>query len=310
MRSTKIASLSVASNTFVVLLKLVVGFLTGSVAVISEAIHSSLDLAASVIAFFAVRVASKPPDPKHPYGHGKFENISGTVETLLIFVAGIWIIYESVEKIIHPTPIQLPWLGIGAMLIGAGLNFIVGKKVQKVGEETKSVAMKSNALHLLTDVYSSLGVAASLLLVTITNWTILDPIIGIAIALYIIREAFHLVKEAFHPLVDTGLSDAEEKTIREVLKSYKHRYIEYHDLRTRRAGSEEHVDFHLVVPSHLSVEIAHELCDSIEEDLKRSLHNPQVLIHVEPEHERLNQPPEANDAGQGTATPPDKDILI
>jgi cation diffusion facilitator family transporter len=287
MRSSKVASLSVASNTFVVLLKLIVGFFTGSVAVISEAIHSSLDLAASIIAFFAVKIANKPPDPRHPYGHGKFENVSGTIETMLIFVAGAWIIYESVEKIIHPAPIRLPWFGVVAMLVGAGLNFIVGKKVQKAGEKSRSVAMRSNALHLLTDVYSSLGVAASLVLVSLTNWIILDPIIGIGIALYIIKEALHLVKESFHPLVDTGLSDEEERKIQEILQSYKNRFIEYHNLRTRRSGSEEHVDFHLVVPSNMSVEMAHELCDSIEHDLKRTLHNAQVLIHVEPEHERL-----------------------
>ncbi|MBO9128819.1 cation diffusion facilitator family transporter [Bacillus sp. 165] len=287
MRSSKIAGLSVASNTFVVLLKLIVGIITGSVAVISEAIHSSLDLAASVIAFFAVRIANKPPDPKHPYGHGKFENVSGTIETLLIFIAGIWIIYESVHKIIDPTPIRLPWLGIIVMLIGAVLNFTVGKIVQKVGRETRSVAMQSNALHLLTDVYSSLGVAVSLLLVSITNWTILDPLIGIAIALYIIKEAFHLVKESFNPLVDTGLAEKEEKVIQAILQSYKHRYIEYHDLRTRRSGSEEHVDLHLVVPSAMNVEMAHELCDEIEKDIQESLHNAKVLIHIEPEHERI-----------------------
>lgn len=288
MKTSRIAALSVASNTFVVALKLIIGFITGSVAVVSEAIHSSLDLAASLIAFFAVRVANRPPDPKHPYGHGKFENVSGTVETLLIFVAGIWIIYESVEKILHPAPIRLPWLGVGAMLLGAAINFVVGKTVQKEGEKVRSVAMRSNALHLLTDVYSSLGVAASLVLVSLTNWTILDPIIGIVIALYIMKEALHLVKEAFHPLVDTGLSDKENEAIRNILDKYKNRYLEYHDLRTRRAGSEEHIDLHLVVPSNMKVEIAHEICNDIEKDLQRALHNPKVLIHVEPEQERIS----------------------
>ncbi len=288
LKTSRIAALSVASNTFVVALKLGIGFITGSVAVVSEAIHSSLDLAASLIAFFAVRVASRPPDPKHPYGHGKFENVSGTVETLLIFVAGIWIIYESVEKILHPAPIRLPWLGVGAMLLGAAINFIVGKIVQKEGEKSRSVAMRSNALHLLTDVYSSLGVAASLVLVSLTNWTILDPIIGVAIALYIMKEALHLVKEAFHPLVDTGLSDKENETIRSILDKYKNRYLEYHDLRTRRAGSEEHIDLHLVVPSNMKVEMAHEICNDIEKDLQQVLHNPKVLIHIEPEQERIS----------------------
>ncbi|WP_144938006.1 MULTISPECIES: cation diffusion facilitator family transporter [unclassified Paenibacillus] len=291
LKATRAASLSIISNFFVVTLKLIVGVLTGSVAVISEAIHSSLDLMASVIAFFSVRISSKPPDKDHPYGHGKFENVSGTIETLLIFVAGIWIIYESVQKLLHPEPIRLPILGVTAMLIGAGINLIVGRIVKNVGEKTQSVAMRSNALHLLTDVYSSLGVALSLLLVSLTDFYLLDPLIGIAIAVYIMKEAFSLGKESFLPLLDTRLSKEEEKLVREIIDSYKEEFIEYHALRTRRSGPEEHIDFHLVVPSDTDIVTAHDLCDRIESDLQKVLHAPKVFIHLEPEHERLTHRP-------------------
>ncbi len=287
MHSTKIALLSICSNSFIVLLKLAVGIITGSVAIISEAIHSLLDLVASIIAFFSVKISNRPPDKEHPYGHGKFENISGTVETLLIFIAGIWIIVESVEKLIHPSPIKLPFIGVIVMLLGAFINWRVGKKVQKVGDETHSVAMQSNALHLLTDVYSSLGVAVSLILVSLTGWVALDALIGIGIALYIMKESIELGKKSFTPLLDTGLSSSEIIQIEQVLLNFKSQFIEYHDLRTRRSGAEEHIDFHLVLPSSMSIEEAHLLCDKIENEIKKVLINPQILIHVEPENEMV-----------------------
>ncbi len=291
MQPTKIAALSIFSNTFVTLLKLVAGVVTGSVAILSEAIHSLLDLLASAIAYFSVKISRKPPDREHPYGHGKVENVSGTVETLLIFVAGIWIISESVQKWMHPEPLHLPLLGIGVMLLGAIINLIVGLAVRRTGEKIDSVAMRSNALHLLTDVYTSLGVAVSLLLVSLTQWWFLDPLIGIMLALFIMKEALRLGKQSFMPLLDTSLSEEEQNIIRNVIESYKAEFIEYHDLRTRRSGAEKHIDFHLVVPSHMPVEKAHDLCDRIEAALKQKVQPARILIHLEPEHERIHKPP-------------------
>ena len=286
MRSARMAALSIVSNSVMVILKIIVGFLTGSVAIISEAIHSGMDLMASVIAYVSVRTSNQPPDRTHPYGHGKIENVSGTIETLLIVVAGIWIIVESAEKIAHPEPIRLPVLGIVVMLFGALVNWIVGRSIQRVGEETNSVAMKSNALHLITDVYTSLGIAVSLALVSITGWYILDPLIAIGIALFIMKEAFQLGKESFLPLVDVSLSSEERRRIEEIIRRYKDQYIEYHDLRTRRSGAEEHIYLHLVVPSNKNVHDAHELCDHIEQDIKKVFSQAQVLIHIEPESEQ------------------------
>lgn len=294
LNGSKVAFLSVLSNTFVVLLKLIVGIVTGSVAVISEAIHSTLDLVASLIAFFSVRISSRSADKTHPYGHGKVENISGTIETLLIFVAGIWIIYECIHKILNPTDIELPYLGIIVMVVGAGLNYVVSRKVKKKADELHSVAMKSNALHLLTDVFTSLGVAASLLLVTITGWTILDPIIGIILACYIMREAYKLLKESFPPLLDARLTDQEEIEILRIIEVFKGRFIEIHDFRTRRSGPEEYVDFHLVIPSSMDISTAHKICDEIEHAIKIAFKHAQVLIHVEPEEELLKNQPQTH----------------
>ncbi|MGE7676470.1 cation diffusion facilitator family transporter [Lysinibacillus sp. NPDC094403] len=289
MHSSKIAFLSVISNFTVVILKIIVGLFTGSVAILSEAIHSLLDLLASFIAFLSVRISGKPADEEHPYGHGKVENISGTIETLLIFVAGIWIIYECIHKIITPTPIKLPILGILVMLFGALINFVVSRIVYRTAKNINSVAMKSNALHLLTDVYTSLGVALSLLIVHLTGWYILDPIIGIILACYIMTEAFKLMKEAFPPLLDARLSKEEEEQIIQIIESFKDEYIEYHDFRTRRSGAEEYIDFHLVVTSNKSIETVHDLCDRIEEKINSIFHKANILIHLEPENEKINE---------------------
>lgn len=284
--TSKIAFLSVISNSLVVMLKIVVGIITGSVAILSEAIHSFLDLIAAFIAFISVRISKKPADTGHPYGHGKVENLSGTIETILIFAAGIWMIYECVQKLVNPAPVHLPVLGIVVMLSGALINLIVSKFVKREAEKVNSVAMKSNALHLLTDVYTSLGVAASLLVVTVTEWYILDPIIGMVLAVYIIYEAFKLMKEAFPPLIDTRLSEEEEKTILKIIETFQQEFIEIHDFRTRRSGPQEYIDFHLVVASHVTIKDVHDLCDRIERDITNEFKQAQVMIHPEPESER------------------------
>ncbi|MEL4008988.1 cation diffusion facilitator family transporter [Bacillus velezensis] len=284
--TSKIAFLSVISNSLVVVLKIVVGIITGSVAILSEAIHSFLDLIAAFIAFISVRISKKPADTGHPYGHGKVENLSGTIETILIFAAGIWMIYECVQKLVNPAPVHLPVLGIVVMLAGALINLIVSKFVKREAEKVNSVAMKSNALHLLTDVYTSLGVAASLLVVTLTEWYILDPIIGMVLAVYIIYEAFKLMKEAFPPLIDTRLSEEEEKTILKIIETFQQEFIEIHDFRTRRSGPQEYIDFHLVVASHVTIKDVHDLCDRIERDITNEFKQAQVMIHPEPESER------------------------
>lgn len=284
--TSKIAFLSVISNSLVVMLKIAVGMVTGSVAILSEAIHSFLDLIAAFIAFISVRISKKPADTGHPYGHGKVENLSGTIETMLIFVAGIWMIYECVQKLVNPEPVHLPVLGIVVMLAGALINLIVSKLVKREAVKVNSVAMKSNALHLLTDVYTSLGVAASLLVVTLTKWYILDPIIGMVLAVYIIYEAFKLMKEAFPPLIDTRLSEEEEKTILEIIETFHHEFIEIHDFRTRRSGPQEYIDFHMVVASHVTIKDVHDLCDRIERDITDEFKQAQVMIHPEPESER------------------------
>lgn len=209
-----IARLSIVSNTLLILMKLGVGIISGSVSIISEAIHSSIDLIAAIISFFSVKVSDNPPDSRHPYGHGKIENISGVIEALLIFVAAVWIIYEAIKKLLgEPFVLDSIALGSAVMLISAIINIYVSRKLYKVARATKSVALEADALHLKTDVYTSIGVAIGLGFIIITGITWLDPAIAILVALFIIREACQLLTKAFTPLLDTAWSDDEIKDL-------------------------------------------------------------------------------------------------
>ena len=194
-----IARLSIVSNTLLILMKLGVGLISGSVSIMSEAIHSSMDLIAALIAFFSVRVSDNPPDSRHPYGHGKIENISGVIESLLIFLAAVWIIIEAAKKLIGEK-IELESIALGSlvMLVSAIVNTFVSRRVYKVALSTNSIALEADALHLKTDIFTSLGVSIGLGLIAITGINWLDPVIAILVALFIIREAYHLLSKSFH----------------------------------------------------------------------------------------------------------------
>jgi cation diffusion facilitator family transporter len=275
-----IARLSILSNTLLIIMKLIVGLLSGSVSIISEAIHSSMDLVAAIIAFLSVRVSDTPPDSRHPYGHGKIENISGVIEAILIFLAAIWIIVEAVKKLFGEK-IELDTIAVGSvvMLISAVVNFVVSRRLYKVAHETNSVALEADALHLKTDVFTSLGVAVGLGLILITGINWLDPLVAILVALFIIRESYALMKKAFTPLLDTAWGEDE---IEELEKTLNQLEVSYHDLRTRVAGNYRFIDLHIEIPEEVSVGSAHQYCDKIESELTGNYENLTVTIHVEP----------------------------
>jgi cation diffusion facilitator family transporter len=275
----KTARLSIASNTFLIIIKLVVGLMSRSVSVLSEAIHSSMDLVAAVIAYFAVRISDRPADNEHPYGHGKFENVSGVIEAVLIFIAAIWIILEAIKKVMHPEPVDSLGLGFLVMFISAVVNWFVSRKLYKVAKATDSIALEADALHLKTDVYTSAGVAIGLLLIWITGLTYLDPIVAILVASLIIKESFTLLKNAYSPLLDTSLSPHEIKIIEQYLEKTN---IHFHGLKTRKAGHFRFADLHLEMSESMTLKEVHDICDQIEEELKGKLKNLDINIHVEP----------------------------
>lgn len=276
----RVARLSILSNSFLIILKLAVGLITGSVSIISEAIHSSMDLIAALIAYFSVRVSDNPPDSRHNYGHGKIENISGVIEGLLILIAAGWIIVEAVKKITgEHTQLESVGLGTIVMIVAAGINFIVSRKLYKVARQTDSLALEADALHLKTDVYTSLGVAAGLVLIMVTGLQWLDPIVAILVAIFIIAESFRLIKRAFNPLLDEAWKEEEIADLESTLVSMN---VKYHNLRTRIAGNYRFIDLHIEIPEDVSVGDAHKYCDLIENELNRKFNNLNVTIHVEP----------------------------
>jgi len=276
----KTARLSIISNTLLIVLKLGAGLASGSVSIISEAIHSFMDLLAAVIAFFSVKISDNPPDARHPYGHGKVENVSGVIEALLILAAAGFIIIEAVKKLTgKPFDLEFIWAGIIVMIISSIVNFIVSRRLYRVASETGSIALEADALHLKTDVYTSLGVAAGLGLIMLTGIKWLDPLVAIMVAGLIIYEAFNLLRKAFWPLIDTAWTDEEIRLLKKKLEMMK---VNYHGLRTRIAGNYRFIDINVVIPAEHSVADAHRFCDMIEDELSRNYENLTVNIHVEP----------------------------
>jgi cation diffusion facilitator family transporter len=288
-KKSRVALLSVTSNATLVAAKLSIGLFINSVSVISEAIHSAVDLVAALIAFLAVKTSSKPEDRRHAFGHGKIENISGTVEALLIFLAAGWIIYEAVHKIIKPQHIEQVRWGILVMSISAGANFFVSRMLFKVGTETDSIALKADAWHLRTDVWTSIGVMAGLLLyLTGTfffpglNLTWVDPAAAIIVAMMIVKAAYNLTRESVRDLLDARLSREDEAIINAYVREQQPKVLSYHNLRTRKSGSQRFFEFHLVVAPDMSVQESHGIGDSIVARVKERYPDAKVVIHVEP----------------------------
>jgi cation diffusion facilitator family transporter len=283
-----VVKLSVASNSALVVFKLIVGLLIGSVSVLSEAIHSGIDLAAALIAYFAVLSSSQPADKDHHYGHGKFENISGFVEAILIFLAAAWIIYEAVKKLIHPEPIELIGWGILVMGLSSFVNMGVSQMLFKVGNETDSIAIKADAWHLRTDVYTSMGVMTGLGLIWLIElvWTghhvhWIDPLAAILVALMIIKAAYDLTLQSLGDLLDASLPENDNVKIAELIKK-QDGVISFKNLRTRKAGHTKFIEFDILVDAGMSVEKAHNLTDYIIEDIEKVLAHSKVTIHIEP----------------------------
>ena len=283
------ALVSVASNTALVIAKLIIGLLIGSVSVLSEAIHSAVDLTASLVAYFAVRTSEKPADEQHAFGHGKYENLSGTIEAILIFFAAGWIFYEAIHKLIKTSPLDNPGWGIIVMLVSSVVNIVVSRMLFKVGNKTDSIALKADAWHLMTDVYTSAGVMLGLTVVwlgemiwpgTHLHW--IDPFAGIMVAILIVKAAWHLTQESVSDLLDQSLPKEEEDWITECIMEMHPRVISFHHLRSRKSGSTRFIEFHITVDPEMTVGQSHDLNDDLVAEIKTRFADSKVMIHIEP----------------------------
>lgn len=275
------ARLSVISNSALVVLKLVVGFYTGAVSIISEAAHSAVDLLASIIAFYAVRKAGQPPDGNHAYGHGKVENLSGAIEAILIIAAAIWIVYEAGTKLQTAHAPEFLEYGIIIMLISIVTNYWVSSKLHKVAVQTGSHALEADALHLQADIWTSAGVLMGLVVIRFTGLAWLDPAIAILVAGVVFKAGYGMTKKSIYELTDISLPPEEEQIIIDVLNSHTE-VISYHQLRTRRSGSRRLIDMHLILYKDMHLNKAHTVCDQIESEIKSKLEFCDVVIHLEP----------------------------
>jgi len=279
---SQVTYFSVAVNILLTVAKLTVGLITGSTAILSESAHSASDLITSFISLFSVREAEKPPDKEHPYGHGKYENIGSFLEAIVIFGSGIYIIYRAVREIIFGVKLESLDLGILVMLVSAIANWFISSFLLKKGREFDSPAITADGWHSRTDVFTASGVFASLIIVRFTRWTIIDPIIAIVVSFVILIIGIRIGLDAFRNLVDTRLPPEVEKKIKEILKEHSHEFLEYHTFRTRKAGSNIELDFHMVFPDEVSLFDAHTLTEKLEKRIGSLIPHSRVLIHTEP----------------------------
>jgi cation diffusion facilitator family transporter len=264
-----------------IVLKVVVAVITGSISILAQAVDSSLDLFAVVITFFTIRIAAKPADEEHPFGHGKAENIAAIVQAMLIFTAGGLIIYSAIHRIQVEATVELAEAGIGVMLVSMIASIFLSRHLFKVSKAVDSIALQANAHNIAADVYSTAAVLVGLVAVRLTKLNILDPIIAMAVALLILKSSYDVLRKSFGGLIDVKLPEAEESVIKSCILEHSGKVVAFHELRTRKAGSQRYIDLHLVMPRNASVEKAHRMCDHLERDIETRLPRINVTIHVE-----------------------------
>lgn len=280
--NSRAAKVSIAVVIGLIGLKVAAGAITGSLSILAQAIDSFLDLFAVVVTFLAIRIATRPADYEHPFGHGKAENIAAVVQAVLIILAGGSIIYSAVRRIESGATLELTEAGIGVMLVSIVVSVFLSRYLLRVSRHEDSLALEANAHNIAADVYSAAVVLVGLLVVRFTGLSVIDPVLAILVALFIFRIAYGMLKKSFGGIVDVKLPEDEENVIRSAIKEHFGEVVDFHRLRTRKAGRQRYIDLHLVMPRDISVEEAHRMCDHLEHDIHHRLPHADVTIHVEP----------------------------
>jgi cation diffusion facilitator family transporter len=289
------AKLSLLVVIWLIVIKVVVGAITGSLSILAQAVDSFLDLFAVSITFLAIRIATKPADEEHPFGHGKAEDMAAIAQAMLIFIAGGSIIYSAVRRIMTGATIELTEAGIGVMLVSIIVSIFLSRHLLRVSRETDSLALRANAHNIAADVYSAAAVLVGLIAVRLTGLSIIDPILALLVAVFILKVAYDVFKNSFGGLVDVKLPEAEENTIRAAIREHfgetEHfgEVVDFHKLRTRKAGGQRYIDLHLIMPKNISLGEAHQMCDHLEQDIQNRLSNTDVTIHAEPCDEQCDR---------------------
>jgi len=281
LEKKRAALVAIVGGLTIFAIKLVSYFMSGSVALLSDALESIVNIAASLLMFFAVYISGMPPDEEHHYGHQKIENITSLIEGLSILTAALFIVHTALEKIGNPQPLPRVELALGVNLFASLLNGALSLFLSRSASETGSLALEGDAKHLLSDVVTSVGIAAGLLAAKRFELYILDPVMALIVSVLIVRMGVGLVLKAARGLMDEDCPEAEAK-IMEILERYESRYVDYHDVKSRRSGGQVFAELHLSVDGSLTVEETHEFTDHLEEDLRNELPEVTITIHVEP----------------------------
>ncbi len=281
-RLTRFVFLSIAAAVATIALKAVAWLLTGSVGFLSDAAESIVNLVGALVALIAVRVSVRPPDDDHAYGHEKAEYLSAGAEGALILAAAVGIAWVAVARLLDPQPLSDVGVGVAVSAVAAGLNLIVATLLIRVGHEQRSITLEADGRHLMTDVWTSIGVIVGVIAVLLTGWERLDPIIALLVAINIVRTGIQLLGRSAGGLMDHALGPAEQAEIQAVLDAHREDGVEFHALRTRQAGRRAFVSLHLLVPGAWTVQQGHDLAERVERDLRERLPYATVFTHVEP----------------------------
>jgi len=283
---TRYAWLSIGAAVTTIALKTTAYFLTGSVGLLSDALESGVNLVGAMMALAMLTIAARPADEDHTYGHSKAEYFSSGVEGTLILIAAVSIVATAIPRLISPKPIEQLGLGLGISVAASLVNLIVARILLKAGKRHNSITLEADAQHLMTDVWTSVGVLAGVGLVALTGWERLDPIVAFIVAANIVWSGVHIVRKSALGLMDTALPIKEQAILKGILEKYTKNGVEYHALRTRESGSRQFVSFHVLVPGKWTVQRGHRLLESIEADIRRAMPSVTVFTHLE----SLNDP--------------------
>jgi len=264
-----------------IVLKVVVSFISNSISIFAQATDSFLDIFSIGITFIALRMAITPADEEHPFGHGKAEGLAAIIQAILILGAGGFIIYSAIQRIIHSTAVKTDE-GVVVMVISLIASFFLSRYLRRIAKATGSTAIDASARNISADVYSAAGVLLGLLVVRFTNLVILDPIIALIMVGFVLKAGYGVAIRAIHELIDYTLPKRELEILNNCINVHNTRLVDFHSVRSRRAGSERFIDLHIVLPRNYSIEKAHAMCDHLEQDIKNKLANTNVIIHAEP----------------------------
>jgi cation diffusion facilitator family transporter len=278
---TKFAWLSVAAAVATIALKAAAYLITNSVGLLSDALESLVNLAAASMALAMLTVAARPPDEVYAFGYGKAEYFSSGVEGALILLAAAGIVWTALPRLAAPQPLEQVGIGLAVSVLASAINFAVARRLLKAGKEYRSITLEADARHLLTDVWTSAGIIAGVVAVSLTGWTRVDPLIALVVAANILWTGAQLLRRSLLGLLDAALPAADQKAIKDVLSQYDSRGIRHHALRTRRSGTRSFISLHVLVPGAWTVQRGHEVLEHVERDIRAAVPGSSVFTHLE-----------------------------